>query len=413
MNNSDLSIEGKSICEDTDNLIKDSTVNIENDQEFLGWTPYEKFKQNIKKSCKLMIRLYLSVKRRIFGRKKLGRVILIVILLVTLWKLWSITSLPPNDVSQRKIFIAANFYNNEDILPNFSEQLLELVQILGPENVYISIFENGSKDNTKLFLQTLQSTLNSIDIANTIIIDDTPKYYIGRRIPYLANLRNRVLEPLLEQAEKENHFDKVLFFNDIIWKVSDILTLLRTNGYSYDAACAMDFYWTFYDTFATRELPSPNISYPWPPTPYYPFFYDTTAQQQIYNGESVQVFSCWNGVVIMNAEPFVKHGIKFRALMPQDKELPFEASECCLIFSDFKKVGYDKVFINPNVKVSYVYRFYLWSNYFLSLIDRFFFRYFNHPTPPSLFSYEGIRMQEVMKDAVRFNVTKLDRICVQ
>lgn len=88
MNNSDLSIEGKSICEDTDNLIKDSTVNIENDQEFLGWTPYEKFKQNIKKSCKLMIRLYLSVKRRIFGRKKLGRVILIVILLVTLWKLW-------------------------------------------------------------------------------------------------------------------------------------------------------------------------------------------------------------------------------------------------------------------------------------------------------------------------------------
>ncbi|CAG8628674.1 7735_t:CDS:2 [Rhizophagus irregularis] len=304
MNNSDLSIEGKSICEDTDNLIKDSTVNIENDQEFLGWTPYEKFKQNIKKSCKLMISDIVS-----------------------------------DAVEVVEIFIAANFYNNEDILPNFSEQLLELVQILGPENVYISIFENGSKDNTKLFLQTLQSTLNSIDIANTIIIDDTPKYYIGRRIPYLANLRNRVLEPLLEQAEKENHFDKVLFFNDIIWKVSDILTLLRTNGYSYDAACAMDFYWTFYDTFATRELPSPNISYPWPPTPYYPFFYDTTAQQQIYNGESVQVFSCWNGVVIMNAEPFVKHGIKFRALMPQDKELPFEASECCLIFSDFKKVG--------------------------------------------------------------------------
>ncbi|PKC54903.1 hypothetical protein RhiirA1_476470 [Rhizophagus irregularis] len=37
--------------------------------------------------------------------------------------------------------------------------------------------------------------------------------------------RNKVLEPLLKQAEKENTFDKVLFFNDIIWKVSDILTV--------------------------------------------------------------------------------------------------------------------------------------------------------------------------------------------
>ncbi|GBB97986.1 hypothetical protein RclHR1_03110018 [Rhizophagus clarus] len=342
-----------------------------------------------------------------------------MILLGTLWMLWSTTGLPPNDVSQlsqRKIFIAANFYNNEDILSNFNEQLLELVQILGTENVYISIFENGSKDNTKLFLQILQSTLDAMDVANTIIIDDTPKHYISRRIPYLANLRNKVLEPLLKQAEKGNHFDKVLFFNDIIWRVSDILTLLKTNGYSYDAACAMDFYWTFYDTFATRELPpppSPNTSYPWPSTPYYPYFYDTTAQQHVYNGESVQVFSCWNGVAIMNAEPFVKHGIKFRALIPQDSELPFEASECCLIFSDFRKIGYDKVFINPNVRVSYVYRFYLWANYFLSLINRLFLRYFNHPTPPSLFSYEGIRMQEMMKDVERFNVTELDRICVQ
>ncbi|CAG8824154.1 10812_t:CDS:1, partial [Gigaspora rosea] len=73
--------------------------------------------------------------------------------------------------------------------------------------------------------------------------------------------------------------------------VSDILTLLGTNDYNYDAACAMDFYWTFYDTFATRELPSfssslSNIRFPWPPTSYYPYFYSKTAHQQIYNGES-------------------------------------------------------------------------------------------------------------------------------
>jgi hypothetical protein len=136
----------------------------------------------------------------------------------------------------------------------------------------------------------------------------------------------------------------------------------------------MDFYWTFYDTFATRELPffsssSPNISFPWPPTSYYPYFYSTTAQQQIYNGESVQVYSCWNGVVIMNAEPFVKHDVKFRSLIPQDREIPFEASECCLVYSDFRKFGYDKVFINPNVRVCITVKCFLSVIYSILIIN--------------------------------------------
>ena len=41
----------------------------------------------------------------------------------------------------------------------------------------------------------------------------------------------------------------------------------------------------------------------------------------------------------MNAEPFVKHGVKFRALIPQERKVPFEASECCLVYSDFRKFG--------------------------------------------------------------------------
>ena len=53
---------------------------------------------------------------------------------------YSTTVLPPYNLSRQKIFIAANFYNNEDILSDFSEQLLVLVQISSlvgppPENV--------------------------------------------------------------------------------------------------------------------------------------------------------------------------------------------------------------------------------------------------------------------------------------
>ncbi|CAJ0842225.1 596_t:CDS:2, partial [Entrophospora sp. SA101] len=307
-----------------------------------------------------------------------------------------------------EIFIAANFYNNEDILYDFNEELLKLIQILKPENVYVSIFENGSKDKTKSLLYTLQSSLNLLGVANTIITDDNSKRY-DRRITYMANLRN-----------------EIIYFNDILWSVSDILTLLETNNYNYDAVCAMDYYWTFHNTFATRELPlrfsyssepsSLNVSdsYPWPPTSYYPYFYNPTVQQQIYNGEPVQVFSCWNGVVVMNAEPFVKHNVRFRALMPLLEEgLPFEASECCLVYSDFRKLGYNKIFINPNVRVSYKYRFYIWSNYILPIINKLFFQYLNHPTPPSIFSDEGLKMQDIMVNVAKYNISELDKICLQ
>ncbi|RYY34116.1 hypothetical protein EON62_03600, partial [archaeon] len=41
-------------------------------------------------------------------------------------------------------YIAANLFNNEAILPQFHDQLLLLARILGPNNIYVSIFENGT-----------------------------------------------------------------------------------------------------------------------------------------------------------------------------------------------------------------------------------------------------------------------------
>jgi hypothetical protein len=41
-------------------------------------------------------------------------------------------------------FVALNLYNNEDILPLMSDQLLLLAHSLGASNVFISVFENGA-----------------------------------------------------------------------------------------------------------------------------------------------------------------------------------------------------------------------------------------------------------------------------
>jgi hypothetical protein len=40
-----------------------------------------------------------------------------------------------------------------------------------------------------------------------------------RRVPYLAKLRNLVLEPLEELAGKGERFDRVLFVNDVVFTV--------------------------------------------------------------------------------------------------------------------------------------------------------------------------------------------------
>jgi alpha-1,3-mannosyltransferase len=50
------------------------------------------------------------------------------------------------------VFLAVNFYNNQDILPNFFQELPVLLRHLGPERVYVSVFENGSTDHTPQML---------------------------------------------------------------------------------------------------------------------------------------------------------------------------------------------------------------------------------------------------------------------
>lgn len=51
-------------------------------------------------------------------------------------------------LENRTVFIAANLYNNEDVLPTFFQELPVLLQYLDSTNVYVSIYENGSTDKT-------------------------------------------------------------------------------------------------------------------------------------------------------------------------------------------------------------------------------------------------------------------------
>ena len=149
----------------------------------------------------------------------------------------------PNTRGQ-KVFIASIHWNNEPILrSNWSAAVLELVDYFGPENVYISIYESGSWDNSKEVLRVLESDLERKRVQRTVKLSETthadelkqsPTHgWIQtprgkkelRRIPYLSKLRNLALEPLNNLGDGIK-FDKVLFLNDVVFTVRTSLVIV-------------------------------------------------------------------------------------------------------------------------------------------------------------------------------------------
>jgi len=73
----------------------------------------------------------------------------------------------------------------------------------------------------------------------------------------------------------------------------------------------------------------------------------------------------------MKAEPFVVHGVQFRDAGQQPTE-----SECFFICKDFWNVGFNRILINPQVRVAYTFDYYFLHNYIfiwnLDLTTNFF-----------------------------------------
>ncbi|KAG0639900.1 cryptococcal mannosyltransferase 1-domain-containing protein [Tuber brumale] len=305
---------------------------------------------------------------------------------------------PPPSLDPGRVFIASNHWNSESILrSHWSDAVTRLIIRLGVENVYFSLYESGSWDNTKGALRELDERLEKLGVERRVILEETthadeisrtPR--VGeegwivtprgrkelRRIPYLARARNRVLEPLLELQAGEGggrneSFDRLLFLNDVIFtvrprlirlmcwlladlwgggQVEDALNLLNTRNGEYSAACSLDFLDStkFYDTFALRDIngrPAASLSYP--------FFASGPSRNALLANLPVPVRSCWNGMVAFDAAPFLlPSNLRFRGVPDSLAKWHVEGSECCLIHYD-NPVSGKGVWLNPNVRVAY------------------------------------------------------------
>lgn len=273
----------------------------------------------------------------------------------------------------QKIFIAASIYDEDGHLLDgaWGEAVLELLNLLGNRNVYMSIYENTAGENA----QTAEFKFErKLQCQHTLIYEDPPPLdefsqitlpngsKRTKRVAYLAEARNRALEPLWEHPEVK--YDKLLYLNDAVFDpIQAVQLLFATNlnehGHTaYRAACAVDFInpFKFYDTYATRDLEGFSMG-----LPLFPWFSTAgngySRADVLAGKDAVRVKSCWGGMVAFDAKPFqADPPLRFRAT----EDLYWDASECCLIHADLLSHGtfeedgeYVGVFMNPYVRVAY------------------------------------------------------------
>ncbi|KAF7332993.1 hypothetical protein MVEN_02405600 [Mycena venus] len=288
-----------------------------------------------------------------------------------------------------KIFIAAMFYNNAYVLPYWITEVSKLINYLGPDNVFVSIVESYSSDNSPALLRAFETKLEAMGVPCRILTQDTsihrpPSMVTGPpRIQFLADTRNLVLEPLATRGG----YDRVLFSNDVFVEAESIVELLDTNGGEYDMACGLDFQqWGLYDIWVIRDHAGRIVSGQWPY-----FFEDRDAMAD----EPVAVFTCWNGIVSISAEPFLPVALRKGRLSTFPRPLPLthpaypqavnqtpattpplrfrpSAPEECFSSESFnlpydlrRLFAQERIYANPRVITAYKWRFYLWFKYAL------------------------------------------------
>ncbi|OAA59876.1 Mannosyltransferase 1, CMT1 [Niveomyces insectorum RCEF 264] len=242
----------------------------------------------------------------------------------------------------QQVFISVSLWDEGGRLADgrWGGALVELVSLLGPTNVFVSIYENDSGAAGAAALARLRDRLESLGSRHALVYDDHvpldafPTVVLPdgshrtKRIAYLAAIRNRALQPLdTLGAVNGTHFDKVLFLNDVAFRPIDAAQLLfstggpsspgsnnNNNSYSnnsnnnnggggnYLAACALDWKrpFAFYDIFAQRDAEGYSNG-----VPIFPIFSGAgrglSRAAMRAQSDAVPVQGCWGGMVAMQA----------------------------------------------------------------------------------------------------------------
>lgn len=310
----------------------------------------------------------------------------------------------------KKLFIAFNLKNNAGLMPHYISEILRLVQALDRDKVFVSVYESGSFDMTSSWMELLDGVLEALDIPHRVAFGNQGDRLVKNtqnRIKFLAQIRNRALEPLAvvqsdgtlgrvnpdvdvarDSTGKPMIFDQVVFLNDVYFCLSDIARLSSNDG---DMACGLDFLTreNKYEVCAAHfgKYGYPNFGEDFQRARFYDFWVARTLNGKKFEncppyvrdspdevlamaaGHPFQVSCCWNGLAVIRAEP-LHRGLRFRSeeitstiqryfvtkgtsVNPFDNGDACAASECSIICQDLWALGYGKIVVDPSVKVTY------------------------------------------------------------
>lgn len=259
--------------------------------------------------------------------------------------------------SDHKYFFAINLYNSFDVIPDLFATLFRVAGILGYHNVFVSIYENGSTDQTKALLRIFDALTRSVGMRITIRMSMRTRGAFNHRIEYLAEVRNAAFVPLHELRDSENeYFDTIIFMNDVLPCVDDVLELIwQSRNNNAGITCAADYMYheeigspVFYDNWVARDINGTALEN----APFEAIFHHPDSAQRFQRHLPIQVQSCWNGIAVLDTAPFYyPPHVRFR--MARITEGECSASECSLICNDYWEAGYGRIMMVPRVKLAY------------------------------------------------------------
>ncbi|SCV70091.1 BQ2448_1485 [Microbotryum intermedium] len=271
--------------------------------------------------------------------------------------------------------LALNLYNSAAVLPTLVSTIMQLVAFLGTNNAYVSIFENGSSDQTQMGLANFAAALTSLGVGHSITTDDrSTRWDKVDRIAQLSVYRNVALAAV-NATVRGKKIEEVVFINDVYLCPMDALELVYQRHHQQaDASCALDWRnskpWfgksgvKFYDNWVSRSITGDmlrnRIDILGENRNGINELFDQSGQESSRDrfraGIPTPVYSCWNGMIALPAQPFQssengKPPILFRSVF----NIPGEcaASECKTLAKDFWAQGLRRWMIIPSVHVTY------------------------------------------------------------
>jgi len=304
--------------------------------------------------------------------------------------------------NNEKVFISSILYDKDGHLSGglWGKRLIELADLLGHDNVFLSIYESGSGPKGRAALAKFrervpcrksivsEEAMSLSGLPNVTMPDGTTR---TKRIAFLAELRNRALRPLdkFSGADGLVKYDKVMFLNDVSFQPMEAVHLiLNTNAGPdgrprYLAACALDFAhpWAMYDNYALRDAEGyaqyVNI---------FPFF-NSKGRGESRAGifaqtDAVRVKACWGGMMVVQGkyvqnlkeelpspnfqslqahviEPDKPANIEAPVRFRYEPEPYYDACESCLFPADVAAVATREradetgMYVNPYVRTAY------------------------------------------------------------